>query len=292
MAGGRTIDEQPESGETLESSPVSADPFQSLPSIGSDPIPLPLAVPMCRRIRPDCLFGSHEERQCVDCAFLEEKQFGATLEAEFLKHCRIIQEFVEQTAGELFSAHVASIQLSSSARVLDCDHRSQPFLSSGGLLSVLHNTLQCSDQSQCAKLHEAIKETAKSGRATTILLSPIDRPLQRYSLVFVSLGKRMQGPGSTTQDFSDNVLCLVAPLDRRRFATVRQLMDMFGLSAAEARLARGLCHGDSLEEYAAEQGLKLPTVKTQLRAVFGKTGTDRQASLLRLLSGVPVVRED
>ena len=90
----------------------------------------------------------------------------------------------------------------------------------------------------------------------------------------------------------ENVLCLVAPLDRRRFATVRQLMALFNLSAAEARLARALCHGDSLDEYATDQGLKLPTVKTQLRSVFAKTGTERQASLIRLLSGIPVVRDE
>jgi len=68
-------------------------------------------------------------------------------------------------------------------------------------------------------------------------------------------------------------------------------MDFFGLSAAEARLARAICHGDSVEEYARDQGLCLSTVRTQLSSVFNKTGTERQAMLVRLIAGIPVVRD-
>jgi DNA-binding CsgD family transcriptional regulator len=246
---------------------------------------------MCRGIRPNCRFGTYGEQQCIDCAFLEEKQFGSNLETEFLKHCRGIRQFIEQTACEFFSSHVASILLTPSARILDCDQRGQSFLRTGGLFSVLHNKLCCNDQNQDAKVREAITATSKTGRASTLLLTPIDRPQQRYSLAFVRLSKRIPSSGPTIEISPGNVLCIVAPLDRRRIATANQLMDLFGLSAAEARLARALCHGDSLEEYATDQGLKLPTVKTQLRSIFAKTGTERQSSLVRVLLGVPVVRD-
>ena len=246
---------------------------------------------MCRRIRPNCRFGTYGEQQCIDCAFLEEKQFGLNQETEFLKHCRGIRQFIEQTASEFLSSHVASILLSPSARVLDCDQRAQSFLRTGGLLSVLHNKLCCNDQKQDAKVQDAITKTTKTGRASTLLLNSPERPLKRFSLVLVRMSKQIPGPESTTITSPCNVLCLVAPLDRRRIATTNQLMDMFGLSAAEARLARALCHGYSLEEYAIDQELKLPTVKTQLRSIFSKTGTERQSSMVRVLLGVPVVRE-
>ena len=227
----------------------------------------------------------------MDCAFLEEKQFGSNLETEFLKHCRGIRQFIEETASELFSLHVASILLTPSARILDCDQRGQSFLRRGSLFSVLHNKLCCNDQNQNAKVRNAISETSKTGRATTLLLTPLDSPRQRYSLALVRLSNRSTCSGSPTEISQGNVLCLVTPLDRRRIATANQLMDLFGLSAAEARLARALCHGDSLEEYATDQELKLPTVKTQLRSIFAKTGTERQSSLVRVLLGVPVVRD-
>jgi len=70
------------------------------------------------------------------------------------------------------------------------------------------------------------------------------------------------------------------------------VIDFFGLSRAEARLARAICHGDSVENYARDHDLRLPTVRTQLSSVFNKTGTDRQAELVRLVAGIPVVREE
>jgi DNA-binding CsgD family transcriptional regulator len=265
-------------------------PF-ALPSVQPGETPLSCFAPMCRRIRSNCRFGTYGEQQCIDCAFLDETQCGSNLETEFLKRCRGIRQFIEQTASEFFSSHVASILLSPSARILDCDQRGRSFLRTGGLLRVLHDKLCCNDPHQDAKIHDVITETAKSGRATTLLLTPPARLLRRYSLVLVRLSKGIPNLGSTTENYLGNVLCLVAPLDRRRIATASQLMNLFSLSAAEARLARALCHGDSLEEYATDQGLKLPTVKTQLRSIFAKTGTERQSSLIRVLSGIPVVRD-
>ena len=43
--------------------------------------------------------------------------------------------------------------------------------------------------------------------------------------------------------------------------------------------------------YATAGDLKLPTVKSGLRALFEKPGTDRQAALVRLIAGIPAVRK-
>lgn len=64
----------------------------------------------------------------------------------------------------------------------------------------------------------------------------------------------------------------------------RQLRQLYGLTAAEVRLAIGLLHNDTLAEYAARHHLGLPTVRTHLRNLFTKTGTRRQSELLRRLS--------
>lgn len=49
--------------------------------------------------------------------------------------------------------------------------------------------------------------------------------------------------------------------------------------------------GETLAFYASESALKLPTVKSRLRAEFEKTGTDRQTALVRLMTALPAVRE-
>lgn len=58
---------------------------------------------------------------------------------------------------------------------------------------------------------------------------------------------------------------------------------LFGLSGAEARLAAGLVAGKTLEQYAAQRGVGIGTVRGQVKQVFAKTGTTRQAELVGLL---------
>lgn len=58
----------------------------------------------------------------------------------------------------------------------------------------------------------------------------------------------------------------------------------FGLTPAEARLAALVATGASPEQAAAELQLSRDTVRNQLKAVFAKTDTHRQAELVALLS--------
>lgn len=62
------------------------------------------------------------------------------------------------------------------------------------------------------------------------------------------------------------------------------LQMLYGLTPAEARLAGVLAHDHSPVECAELLGVSLATIRTQLRALFGKTGTRRQAELARLLA--------
>jgi len=61
------------------------------------------------------------------------------------------------------------------------------------------------------------------------------------------------------------------------------LMKTYGLTAAEARLASALDGTASLKETAERYGITIDTARSQLRAVFRKTGVSRQAELTRLL---------
>ena len=60
---------------------------------------------------------------------------------------------------------------------------------------------------------------------------------------------------------------------------------LWGLTAAEAALACQLAAGRSLEEAAQALAVRTPTARTQLSRIFAKTGTRRQAELMRLLVG-------
>ena len=64
---------------------------------------------------------------------------------------------------------------------------------------------------------------------------------------------------------------------------VEPLRKTFGLTPAEARLAALLASDYTLDEAAAYLGLTVGTVRTRLKRLFEKTGTNRQASLVRKL---------
>jgi DNA-binding CsgD family transcriptional regulator len=57
----------------------------------------------------------------------------------------------------------------------------------------------------------------------------------------------------------------------------------FGLTAAESRLALRLLTGESLKSAAAALGITYESARSQLKAIFQKTGTHRQGELIALL---------
>lgn len=64
------------------------------------------------------------------------------------------------------------------------------------------------------------------------------------------------------------------------------IMDAYGLTRAEAKVAIALSSGAAMSEVAAQLGLSPNTVKTHLGRVFAKTGTTRQAELARLMASI------
>jgi DNA-binding CsgD family transcriptional regulator len=70
----------------------------------------------------------------------------------------------------------------------------------------------------------------------------------------------------------------------------KMLSVLFGLSPAEARLARGLLLGRTPDEHARHAGVGVATVRTQLHSIFSKTGVRRQAELVALLARIPALQ--
>jgi len=59
------------------------------------------------------------------------------------------------------------------------------------------------------------------------------------------------------------------------------LVELFGLTQAESRLASALVAGQTVEYFAHQRGVSVGTVRYQLRQVLAKTGAERQADLVR-----------
>jgi DNA-binding CsgD family transcriptional regulator len=95
-----------------------------------------------------------------------------------------------------------------------------------------------------------------------------------------------------------DILCPTAILfitDPEQTALVRSewLREDFGLTLAEARFTREILKADGLQAAADRLGISLATARTHLGHVFDKTGTRRQAELVRLiLQSQPAIPEN
>ncbi len=91
--------------------------------------------------------------------------------------------------------------------------------------------------------------------------------------------------GSTRDLFQRTtaVLMIVDPGQHPQ-PSVALLRQAFGLSPAEARLAAEIGTGRDLKEIAISHGVSEGTVRAQLKAIFTKTDTHRQADLVSLIN--------
>ena len=60
---------------------------------------------------------------------------------------------------------------------------------------------------------------------------------------------------------------------------------LYKLTPTERRVLSGIVQVGGVPEVAEAMGISVSTVKTHLRRLFAKTGTDRQADLVKLVAG-------
>jgi DNA-binding CsgD family transcriptional regulator len=83
---------------------------------------------------------------------------------------------------------------------------------------------------------------------------------------------------------TENRYLLLVELPRAQPAQVaRQVGELFGLTAAEARVLGEFLDGSPPSDIAAKHGTSMATVRSQISSILAKTGTKGQAELLLLL---------
>ena len=85
-------------------------------------------------------------------------------------------------------------------------------------------------------------------------------------------------------------LLVLTPVAAPPAPPIELMRSLFDLTRSEARVARGLAVGETLEEIAANGGVAISTVRSQMRQVLEKTGCVRQAEVVSLLANVTLDR--
>ncbi|MEI6336741.1 MAG: helix-turn-helix transcriptional regulator, partial [Methylococcaceae bacterium] len=89
-------------------------------------------------------------------------------------------------------------------------------------------------------------------------------------------------------------LALIFVIDTTKsqsLSTLNLLGKLYDFSPAELKVASALLSGKSPEEYSRQNGASINTVRSQLKALFRKTGVRGQSELLVLLSRIPPLRD-
>ncbi len=181
----------------------------------------------------------------------------------------------------------ALLATDAAGRIRHANRAAEVLLGAGTTLRQRQGRLAAAIPAETAALQAALRRAieappgADPGPAASLVLH--DRDGARLAVTVTPLSRR-----AILGDLPEGPLALVSatPLDPPR-ADPAPLRVAFGFTGAEAALAAALVGGQRLDAIAAARGVRMPTVRTQLRAVFDKTGVTRQAELVRLLARLP-----
>lgn len=83
---------------------------------------------------------------------------------------------------------------------------------------------------------------------------------------------------------------VLTPIVSQQLPSADLVQSLFDLTTAEARVARAIAKGDTVEEIAGAGQNAISTVRAQVRSILDKTGCDRQVEVANLLNGLVIVR--
>jgi DNA-binding CsgD family transcriptional regulator/PAS domain-containing protein len=172
-----------------------------------------------------------------------------------------------------------------SRRVLFANAAAREILAAGDGLSLADGKLQAARAFELnaltAHLHSAARAVSTPGDVALLVARPSGK--QPFALLVAPLR-----PVREEEDIATaRMTVLLADLDGRSGVLAPRLMQLFGLSRAEARIAAGIAEGRRLQEIAQASDVRMPTVRTQLRAALKKIGVARQADLVRVVLTLP-----
>lgn len=221
--------------------------------------------------------------EVVDLALVRSPRAGGFSDTDqqrferFLPHLRRALS-VQQRLADCESGHRALGAAALGSLVLDAQLR--PVGSTPGTLQQLGAQLgslrfgAAALRRSPAALDQALRDTLADGHPRHVGLGPGQGPPERVWLSITR--RRLQG--------RTELLVLVRWPDRRHTLQPEALMQLFQLTRREAEMGCALLEGRSPREMWTERGLSAATVRSQLSALYAKTGTKGQVDFVRLVA--------
>lgn len=198
-------------------------------------------------------------------------------------HNSFVEELYEELLG---SMDIASVIVNAKLEVLSANQQAKQILTSKDGVFLRRNSLRCSQVSDQQKLEDACHELMGRARDDELARQTCSISIGRTSSdrkwdVYIrTVGKQNVVFGEGGPEL---VLLLQGPV-RDCAPSQSRLIEMFGVTPAEAKLVAHLVDGLTLTAAAEALGVSRNTARAQLASIFTKTGVNRQNQLVKLVS--------
>jgi DNA-binding CsgD family transcriptional regulator len=185
---------------------------------------------------------------------------------------------------------VAAIVVDGQCRVLFANDAADQLLKAGDGLNLQQARLKTRDPRQDAILQQAVTRvsaTTRRGAEPPSDVLAVRRAHRRPLSVLVAPFWR-EAWHWTGGSADPSAIIFANDPDVRRYPAIRALTTLYRLTPAEARLREALLQGERVADYAERVGVSTNTAATQLKQIFAKTETRRQADLMRLIFSNPI----
>ena len=183
----------------------------------------------------------------------------------------------DSLAAALDELDYGMLLLTDTGHVVRANHVAQQELDGEHPLQLLGRELRARDSHDVVPLHTALQNAAQRGLRKLLTLGA---GAHRISVSVVPIGaERTPGEASTLLILGKREVC--EPLSVQGFARSH------GLTPAETRVLVVLCQGVPPTEAAAELGVGIATVRSQIGSIRQKTGAESIRALVRQVAVLP-----
>lgn len=176
---------------------------------------------------------------------------------------------------------VGSVLVDAGGLVLEANEPAMAILDQRDGLFLIGDRLALDEPKKSKYLHELIRKNAEgsfnSAAPGSARVMMIDRTSGRESISLVV------GPGCRGGQLAIRQTARIHLVDpsQPRVPVIDALIQLFGLTPAEAKVAVSLSNGNSIAETARVSATSKNTTRSHIRSIFSKMGINRQSDLIR-----------
>ena len=176
-------------------------------------------------------------------------------------------------------------------RILYVNAAAQCFGLEGSALSLRGGTLRARSQAHAKRFDDLIL-AAQHGMPASAMSIPRCGDGQLLTVLISSVrGRDIERFADMSMPDAAVLIFIVDPVSSNG-VSISWIMEAYGLTPAEARVALAASTGASIPIVATSLLLSQNTIKTHLRRVYAKTGTSRQAELARVIASLGLLKSD